>query len=145
MPFPQLSRPTHVLVVDDDPTNRVVATKLCGLFGGTAEATDCGQQAVTLCATGAFDLILMDIRMPQMSGLEAAIAIRALAGPQGKTPIVAVTGDVDPKTEALCAEAGINAFVEKPISTQKLFSAMEVALASIDESLMQVRNILAFG
>ena len=140
MDVPQLSRPAHVLVVDDDPTNRLVARKLCQLFGATVETADCGDQAITLCATGIFDLVLMDIRMPLMDGVETSYGIRSLPGPAGHVPIIAVTGDTGADLKALCFAAGMSALVEKPIMMTRLFEAIEDAVQTSGTAATQLER-----
>src|SRR6185312_7786514 len=65
------TRGVHVLVVDDNATNRMVAEGLCEMFGCTSETAEDGEQAVEAARSGRFDLILMDIKMPRMDGMEA--------------------------------------------------------------------------
>lgn len=123
-----LGRPAHVLVVDDNATNRMVAQTLCRIFGASTETAGDGVEAVEMVRAGAFDLVLMDIRMPRMDGLEATRAIRALPGPAGATPVVALTANVEPEAARSYLAAGMRAVVEKPIQSERLLAAMREAL-----------------
>ncbi|MBE7218298.1 MAG: response regulator [Caulobacteraceae bacterium] len=124
----RLPRSAHVLVVDDNATNRMVAQTLCRIFGATSETAGDGLEAVELARSGAFDLILMDIRMPRMDGVEATRAIRALPAPVSATPILALTANVDPGAAEAYLAAGMQAVVEKPIQSDRLYAAMRDAL-----------------
>jgi CheY-like chemotaxis protein len=117
-------------VVDDHPTNREVARLMlvplgCEIF----EAAD-GIEAVDLASAKAFDLILMDVRMPRMDGLAATRAIRALPGDQDRTPILAVTADAMPEDAARCLAAGMNGHLAKPITHASLFAAIDAVTAN---------------
>ena len=81
--WPSCTSPTepHILIVDDNATNRVVAQALCEMFGCTSECAEDGLEAVEAVKNRHFDLILMDIKMPRMDGVQATRAIRAHAGP----------------------------------------------------------------
>jgi len=123
-----MSRAAHVLVVDDNATNRMVAEALCEMFDCTSECAEDGVEAVEAARTGRFDLILMDIRMPRMDGVEATRAIRALPGPAGQVPIIALTANADPEDAKTYLANGMHSVVEKPIKPEKLLAAMNDAL-----------------
>ncbi len=118
----------HVLVVDDNATNRMVAEALCEMFECTCECVEDGAEAVESARSGRFDLILMDIRMPRMDGVEATRAIRALGGQAGAVPIIALTANADPEDAQSYLNSGMQAVVEKPIKPEKLLQAMNAAL-----------------
>ena len=120
----------HVLVVDDNATNRMVAEALCEMFDCTSETAEDGEEAVEAASRGRFDLILMDIKMPRMDGIAATQAIRALGGPAGEVPIVALTANVDPDDARTYLAAGMCCVVEKPIKPDRLLQAINLALAS---------------
>ena len=118
----------HILIVDDNATNRVVAQALCEMFGCTSETADDGVEALEAVQERPFDLILMDIKMPRMDGIQATQAIRALAGPARSIPIVALTANADPDDAKKYLAIGMAAVVEKPIKPERLRMAMNLAL-----------------
>jgi PAS domain S-box-containing protein len=112
----------RVLVVEDNPTNRMIATKLLENLGAGVETAPDGLLGVEAAACGSFDLILMDVQMPGIDGLEAARRIRALGGPAAATPIVALTANVLSHQHQSYIEAGMNGVVAKPISPAALLT-----------------------
>ncbi|GAA0654524.1 response regulator [Brevundimonas lenta] len=118
----------HVLIVDDNATNRVVAQALCEMFGCTSETAEDGVEAVECVQERRFDLVLMDIKMPRMDGVQATQAIRALPGEQRHIPIVALTANADPEDARKYLSIGMAAVVEKPIKPERLRMAMNAAL-----------------
>ena len=110
----------RVLLVDDHPTNRELGATVLGLLGCEVILAENGEEAVAAAQTSGCDLILMDVHMPRMDGLEATRAIRALGGVCAATPIIAMSADVMPEMEAACLRAGMNAAVGKPIQIQAL-------------------------
>jgi CheY-like chemotaxis protein len=118
----------HVLIVDDNATNRVVAQALCEMFGCTSETAEDGVDALQAVQERVFDLVLMDIKMPRMDGVQATQAIRALTGPARDIPIVALTANADPDDARHYLAIGMAAVVEKPIKPERLRMAMNVAL-----------------
>ena len=119
----------HVLVVDDNATNRFVAGKVLELFGCTAETAENGREAVDLAAAGRFDLVLMDVKMPVMGGVEATRAIRALDGPAAAVPILALTANADPRDEVEYLAAGMNGVAQKPVRPDALLDAIRRVLS----------------
>ena len=129
-PERQLAGAPHVLVVDDNATNRMVAEALCEMFDCTSETAEDGVEAVEAARSGRFDLILMDIKMPRMDGVAATRAIRDLGGGAAAVPIVALTANVDPEDARSYLAAGMCCVVEKPIKPDRLLAAIQTALAS---------------
>ena len=125
-------RSAHVLVVDDNATNRMVAQALCEMFDCTCESAVDGEEALEAARAGRFDLILMDIKMPRMDGVAATRAIRALGGPAGMVPIIALTANADPDDAAGYLAAGMNGVVEKPMKPEHLLAALQHALGELD-------------
>jgi signal transduction histidine kinase/CheY-like chemotaxis protein len=124
----ELQSSPHILIVDDNATNRVVAQALCEMFGCSSELAEDGLEAVQAVQEGRYDLILMDIKMPRMDGVQATQAIRALGGEVGRTPIVALTANADPEDAKHYLSVGMAAVVEKPIKPERLRMAMNAAL-----------------
>jgi PAS domain S-box-containing protein len=106
----------RVLVVEDNATNRMIATKLLESMGASVETAADGYLGVEAAARGGFDLILMDVQMPGIDGLEAARRIRSLGGEPGRTPIVALTANVLAHQQRRYLDAGMDGVVGKPIS-----------------------------
>lgn len=107
----------HVLVVDDNAVNRDVAIGLLKKLGITAEGASNGHEAIARIGESSFDLILMDMQMPQMDGLEATRVLRASGL---KTPIVGLTANAFEADRMSCIEAGMNDHVAKPVTKEKL-------------------------
>ncbi len=120
----------HVLIADDNATNRVVAQALCEMFGCTSETVEDGQDALEAVQNRPFDLILMDIKMPRLDGVQATHAIRALAGPAGLIPIIALTANADPDDAQHYIDVGMASVVEKPIKPERLRMAINAALSA---------------
>ena len=126
---PEVERAPRVLVVDDHPVNREVARIMLQAFGCDVIEVCDGVEAVAAARAGTFDLILMDVRMPRMDGLEATRRIRALPGDAGAVAIIAMTADAMPEDVVRCLSAGMNAHMAKPISQAGLFDAVNRALS----------------
>lgn len=119
----------HVLVVDDNATNRFVAGKVLELFGCSHETAENGREAVERVGEGRFDLVLMDVKMPVMDGVQATRAIRALPGPASTIPILALTANADPRDEIEYRAAGMDGVAQKPIQPEVLLDAIRRVLA----------------
>ncbi|ATQ43703.1 ATP-binding protein [Caulobacter mirabilis] len=115
----------RVLVAEDHPVNRRVMALLLDHLGVEHEMVEDGEAAVAAALRGGIDLILMDLRMPRMDGIEATVAIRA-AGLE--TPILAVTAEASAEEEAVMLAAGIDAVLPKPISLAGLAEALAVVM-----------------
>jgi PAS domain S-box-containing protein len=109
-----------VLVVEDNSTNQLVARRILEQLGAVVSVVDDGAAGVEAARDGAFDLILMDVQMPGMDGLEASRRIRALPGPAGRAPIIALTANVMAHQRASYRAAGMDGVVAKPIAPAAL-------------------------
>jgi signal transduction histidine kinase/CheY-like chemotaxis protein/HPt (histidine-containing phosphotransfer) domain-containing protein len=122
--LPPPSRQLRVLLVDDDPVNREVGEAILNRLGHRPTIARNGASAVALARDQAFDIILMDLHMPDMDGVEAASRIGKLSLP--KMPrIIAVTADMSPSARERLAGAGITKVVSKPILINALREAIE--------------------
>ncbi len=107
-----------VLLAEDNEINALLATTLLEEAGHSVEAVINGVQAVEAAGRTGFDLILMDVQMPVMDGLQATRLIRASAGPSSAAPIVALTANAMRSDQDACLEAGMNDFISKPIEPE---------------------------
>jgi hypothetical protein len=120
-----LGRPLRVLVAEDHPVNRQYLAALLENMGHRAHFTANGQEAVQAAREHRFDVVLMDLHMPQLDGLGATKAIRALPDrTAAAVPVVALTADAFEQTRDRCLMAGMNDFLTKPVSPQKLASSL---------------------
>jgi signal transduction histidine kinase/ActR/RegA family two-component response regulator len=115
----------RILLVDDHPMNRELGAAMLVLAGCHVELAEDGDEAVRIAAERDFDVILMDIHMPRMDGVAAAEAIRALAGPRGAVPIIALTADVMPQQVERCRRAGMVDHIAKPIDRDTLYRVVD--------------------
>ena len=117
----------QVLLVEDNPINQVVAMKLLQKRGCSVQLADNGQLAIQALQQQHFDLVLMDMQMPVMDGLEAARRIRALeaSGARPRTPIIAMTANAMKGDRERCLEAGMDDYLTKPISAEALFEKVD--------------------
>lgn len=128
---PDLSRISgmKILVVEDNCENRAFTRQLLEEFNAeVTEACD-GREALNICKLYRFNLILMDLAMPVMSGLEAARQIRASSAHNHKTPIVSITADATPSARVQTNEAGMNALIAKPLSLLSLAETLNHVLS----------------
>lgn len=118
------SRPLSVLIAEDNPVNRAVAERIVARLGHVAASVVDGAAAVEAMERGTYDLVLMDMRMPQMDGLAATRAIRALPDPLGSVPIIGVTANTFPQDIQNCLDAGMDGHLSKPFTVDSLASAI---------------------
>ena len=109
-----------------------VVEALCEMFNCSTESVTDGVEAVEAAKDDRFDVILMDIKMPRMDGVSATRAIRALPGPAGAAPIIALTANADPDEVREYLAAGMQTVVEKPIKPEKLLEALEQVLSAAE-------------
>ncbi len=121
---PSVDSALHVLLVEDHKINQVLALEILKRLGCTADLAENGVQAVAAASQKAYGLILMDMQMPEMDGLEATRRIRAKLGPNQVTPIVALTANAMQSDQVACKEAGMNDFLGKPFSRKALVDCM---------------------
>jgi signal transduction histidine kinase/DNA-binding response OmpR family regulator len=119
---PQILAGLRVLIAEDNPINALLARTLLTRAGCVVTSVQDGQEAVTAASAAAFDLILLDIRMPRLDGFEVASRIRAAQGPSAGAPIVALTADAGETERARAAKAGMDDFITKPIDAQRLLA-----------------------
>jgi signal transduction histidine kinase/DNA-binding response OmpR family regulator len=129
------SGPWRILVAEDNAVNRLLAQMLLEKRGHTVVTAGNGREALSLLALQSFDLVLMDVQMPEMGGLEATAAIREKEKRTGQhLPVVAMTAEAMKGDEERCRQAGMDGYVAKPIKSSVLFAAIDQACsAPVDE------------
>ncbi len=120
----QVAEPLRILVVDDDETNRIIAAAMLRHAGHMPILAEDGEAAVIMAGAEDFDVILMDIRMPGIDGLEAARRIRRLPSPRGDVPVVALTAQAFANQIERCTAAGMNDHLSKPLEHSALLAVL---------------------
>ncbi len=128
--------PLRILLAEDSPTNQLLVTYNLEQAGYVVEVVDNGQKAVRALEEQDFDLVLMDVFMPEMDGLEATQIIRQKEqGSERRIPIIAMTGTETQEHRQKCLAAGMDGFVSKPVTRNEF----DATIASL---LPQNRNPL---
>jgi CheY-like chemotaxis protein/HPt (histidine-containing phosphotransfer) domain-containing protein len=117
-------RRLRILVAEDNPVNQQVALGLLRKFGHSADVVGDGAEAVEAVRLLPYDLVLMDVQMPEMDGLEATRTIRALSTQASQVPIVAMTANAMRGDDQRCFDAGMNGYISKPIDRRKLMEVL---------------------
>jgi CheY-like chemotaxis protein len=129
-PARDASRPLHVLLVEDNATNRLVASRMLEHMGHQVDAVTDGCEALQAVKSAAYDVILLDLMMPEMDGLTATRAIRREPAPVGLTPIIGLSASAESGKAAECRAAGMNDFVGKPVNAARLADAIAAVMAN---------------
>ena len=127
-------RPLRILLAEDNPVNQKVAIGFLRPQGHNVEVAKNGLEAVAAVKERDFDLVLMDMHMPEMGGLDATHHIRALPGKRGQLPIIALTASAAPDSIQRGLEAGMNGYVSKPINPETLIAAMVDIFGAVEVS-----------
>ena len=114
-----------LLVVEDNAANRKLLVEMLQVLDYEAETADCADSAIPMLEEEQYDLIFMDVRMPGMSGVELTEYIREKDGKNKSTTIVAVTAEAMPSDREKCLNAGMDDYLAKPVSLDKLRQALE--------------------
>jgi two-component system, sensor histidine kinase len=123
-------RRARILLAEDNLTNRMVAIKLLQKLGVDVDIAVNGVDAVAACTSTVYDLVFMDMMMPEMDGLAATRAIRQLPPPYCSPHIVALTANVQPSDRTMCLQSGMNDFLAKPITRKGLAGKLQRFLPS---------------
>jgi two-component system sensor histidine kinase/response regulator len=137
------ARAPRILLAEDNTVNRRIATLMLADLGGRIETALNGREAVALVANAPYDLILMDLQMPEMGGIDATRAIRRIeaAANRNRVPICALTAGVLNNERDQCLEAGMDDFLAKPIMKAQLLEVCRRWLArSLDDSRKQASS-----
>jgi two-component system sensor histidine kinase/response regulator len=123
------AQPLRILLAEDNATNQRLAVRLLEKMGHCVAVANNGKEALDAVERETFDLVLMDVQMPEMGGLEATAAMRERErGAEGHLPIIALTAHAMKGDRERCLEAGMDGYVGKPIRTQELAREIELVL-----------------
>lgn len=122
---PEASQPLQILLVEDNPFNQKVAIHMLRQLGYSADLAHNGVEALSAAQQKTYDVILMDMQMPEMDGLVAATQIRQVLGQQASPRIIAMTAAVLPEDQQRAQAAGMNTFITKPVHLKALAKALQ--------------------
>ncbi|WP_429912774.1 ATP-binding protein [Glycocaulis sp.] len=114
----------RILLAEDDPVNALIARTLLTRLGASVVMAATGREAVLEASQGGLDAALLDLRMPELDGRDAAAQIRALPGEPGSVPLVALTANATESDRDACLAAGMDAFLAKPVDPDELASVL---------------------
>jgi two-component system sensor histidine kinase RpfC len=143
--LPRASRPLSILVADDNSTNRMVVSKILERGGHSTHCVANGEDALDALETGKFDLVIMDINMPVMTGIEASKLFRFAEAQGDRIPIIALTADATPDVVARTLEAGMDVCLTKPVQPVTLLRTIEEKVVSLPKSLADANSAHLIG
>jgi CheY-like chemotaxis protein len=114
---------TRILLAEDEPINQEVSRGLLEDAGLVVDLAEDGLQALEMAKQNSYALILMDMQMPQMNGVDATLAIRALPA-YSQTPILAMTANAFDEDRQVCLDAGMNDHIAKPVDPERLYQTL---------------------
>lgn len=120
----------RILAIEDDALNRRVVRDMLSVAGVAMDEADSAEAGLRMIDEDRFDVILMDLRMPGMDGLEAISHIRRRQDEKGELPIIVITADAAVGLRARCIEQGADELLLKPVAMEELFDAIGRVLAS---------------
>jgi len=132
-----LSKKGRILLADDSPANQMVALAMLRDSGCTVDTASNGLEAVAALRTLPYDLVLMDISMPEMDGLEATRAIRDLPGSAGTLPVIAMTAHAIVGDRDRFMSAGMNDYISKPVTKHRLYEILDRWLPAGETGISQ--------
>ena len=132
----------RVLLVEDSLINQAVLAAMLRSVGHHVDLADCGTQGIEAASEKVYDIILMDVSMPDMSGMEATAIIRQLGGAAATVPIIAITAHALAGYEAMCLAAGMNGYTTKPISQKDLLALVDTWCANPETQTTAIINPL---
>ena len=118
-------RPLRILVAEDDRMNQLLVRTMLQRVGHVVAVADNGRTALDAVLAAEFDLLLMDMRMPEMDGEQATRAIRALPPPKNRVPVLALTANAMPEHRDRYFASGVNALIAKPVDLETLLGVIE--------------------
>lgn len=124
------AREARILVVEDNPTNRQLATIILKKLGHAADTAETGVEALSAVRRGRYEVVLMDLQMPDMDGIEATRLIRGLGSAITQPYVIAVTANVMREDRERCDAAGMDAFLAKPYQADELRRLVEQGFAA---------------
>jgi signal transduction histidine kinase/CheY-like chemotaxis protein len=131
-PPSEIQRPLRILLAEDNLVNQKLAVRLLQKRGHTVRVVGSGKEALRALENACFDLVLMDVQMPEMGGFEATAAIRERERATGThIPIIAMTAHAMKGDRERCLEAGMDDYVSKPLDPKALFAAIEYAAPTV--------------
>jgi len=114
----------RVLVAEDNPVNRKIVSAMLSPLEPAITFAENGAEAIEALRADVFDIVLMDIQMPVMDGVAATRRLRALAGPNARVPVIALTANVLEEQRKTYREAGVDTEVAKPVDPHNLLAAI---------------------
>ena len=126
--------PLKILLVEDNPINQKVASRVLEKAGHSVTIAGNGAEAITHVSDSKFDIVLMDVMMPEMDGISATVAIReSELGTNRHLPIVALTANAMDGDREKCLEAGMDGYVSKPIQPPILFQEIAQTMRRLSD------------
>jgi two-component system sensor histidine kinase RpfC len=124
------AQPLHILVGEDNPTNQKVIRKILEFVGHRVTVLADGGQVLDAIDHGDYDLLILDVHMPSMSGLDVVRMMKFSRRAGDEIPVIMLTADATPESAAACREAGVTHFLTKPVETARLLDKVNVAVGA---------------